>query len=217
MTEIGRFDNESSKNIRNENIHLKPQTPEEKKSKLKKIVVDYKFNKPTQSISHNEALASLNKIHLHNTPSSVNSETYVDKINKEETDISNILDRGKEPLKRPNEKPTFVMDKGPNGGKLEQFPQRANGTYRTIETLQNGGTIECTYSQTGILLNEIKRDGDTTQVITFNGKFYDRVAIFKDNIGRQTTGKIQMGIFQSAQRPTLQDVTGRPLHGFLIK
>ncbi len=213
MTEIGRFDNDSSQNIRNDKIHLKTG---ENLNKLKKIVIDYKFNKPAQSISNNEVLEALNKIHLHNTPSG-NSEIYVNKINKEETDISNILDRGKEPIKRPDEKPTFVMDEGPNGGKLEQFPQRANGTYRTIETLPNGATIECTYSQTGTLLNEIKRDGDTAQVTTFNGKFYDKVAIFTDNTGRQIIGKIQVGNYQSAQRPTLQDITGKPLAGFLIK
>ncbi len=142
--------------------------------------------------------------------------TYSIKITEEETNIHNIIDRAKEPLKRPNENPTIVLDAGPHGGKLEQFPQRANGTYRTIETLPNGETYESTYSQTGNLLNEIKRNDLDTQVTTFNGIYTDKVNIGPLN-GNFVIGKIQAGNFIMEKPPTLQEITGKELDGFLMK
>lgn len=138
------------------------------------------------------------------------------KITEEETNIHNIIERAKEPLKRPNETPIVIIEKGPHNGKLEQFPQRANGTYRTIETLSNGETYECTYSQYGTILNEIKRDKHNIQITTFSKESTDKVNIKIQNKDL-VFDKIQTGNFLYQSPPTLQEITKQELDGFLIK
>ena len=215
MVEIGRFDDDSTRigNTQKTTPAVNENSGISKQELGEKIRTAFKTGKKAE-ISE-DVLNTLNKIRLKVPPK--NADIYANRVAKEETSITNLIERGKEPLKRPNENPTFVMDNGPHGGKLEQFPQRANGTYRTIETLPNGETYECTYSQNGILLNEIKREGENTQITTFNGKFYDKVSIFPIPDGITVVGKIQAGNFLTQEPPTLQDVTGRPLTGFMIK
>ena len=156
MVEIGRFDDDSTRigNTQKTTPAVNENSGISKQELGEKIRTAFKTGKKAE-ISE-DVLNTLNKIRLKVPPK--NADIYANRVAKEETSITNLIERGKEPLKRPNENPTFVMDNGPHGGKLEQFPQRANGTYRTIETLPNGGTYECTYSQNGILLNEIKRE-----------------------------------------------------------
>ncbi len=213
MVEIGRFDDDSSKirkagrTVPNNNLSAA------KKRELNNKIIAALNSKEKAEVSEN-TLKALNSFYL--KYESKNSDIYAQRVFNEETNINNIIDRGKEPLKYPNEKPTFVKEQGPHGGKLEQFPQRANGTYRTIETLPSGQTYECTYSQTGTLLNEINRNENSTQITTYTGNLYDRVTITPLN-GKPLIGKIQAGNFTAQEPPTLQDVTGKPLNGFLIK
>lgn len=136
-------------------------------------------------------------------------QTYQQKVDKEQTTIQNLIEKGHLPLNRPKESPTQTTT-GPNGGKLEAFPQRANGTYVTIETLDNGTTFECTYSETGEKLNEIKRNSLLSATITtYNGNTTDSVSI---NNG--IVGKIQAGNILAEAPPTLEEVTGKPLIGW---
>lgn len=214
MVEIGRFDDNRKTGNR---TSLNASTEENKKAKKqelgKKIVEAYKYGKKAEV--NNDTLQEINRIYKQTTLSYSNN-IYSSRVAKEETDINNLIERGREPLKRPKEEPTVVLEHGPHGGKLEQFPQRANGTYRTIETLPNGETYECTYSQTGHPLNEIKRNGLNTQITTFNDGYTDKVSMEPLN-GTYIVGKIQTGNMLVQTPPTLQEVTGHELNGFLIK
>lgn len=141
--------------------------------------------------------------------------TYQQKVDKDETTIQNLLEKGQEPLKRPDIKPSLVTE-GPNGGKLEQFPQRANGTYYTIETLPNGETYESTYSETGTLLNQTRRNSLSTEITTFNNGYTDKVTI--SNLqGTPIVGKIQAGNAITQAPPNLAEVTGKSFEGFRTK
>lgn len=134
--------------------------------------------------------------------------TYQQKVDKDETTIQNLIEKGQEPLRRPDIKPSLVTE-GPNGGKLEQFPQRANGTYYTIETLPNGETYESTYSETGTLLNQTRRNSLSTEITTFNNGYTDKVTI--SNMQRTPiVGKIQAGNAIAQAPPNLAEITGKP-------
>lgn len=141
--------------------------------------------------------------------------TYQQKVDKEQTTIQNLIEDGKKPLNRPKDKPIQTTT-GPNGGKFEVFPQRANGTYVTIETLDNGETFECTYSETGEKLNETRRNSLSTTITTYNGNTTDKITISKMN-GVDIVGKIQAGNILPEIPPTLEEVTGMPLMGWRTK
>lgn len=142
-----------------------------------------------------------------NKSSELKKSAYEEKVNKEETDIENIIERCKEAQKVPTDKP-ILTTKGPAGGELKQYPQRANGTHYTIETLKNGETIERTYSESGVLLNEIQRTKLNTQITTYNDGYTDAV-ILTPMHGTMVTGKIQAGNLISKKPPTLEEITGQ--------
>lgn len=131
--------------------------------------------------------------------------SYEEKVNQEESNIENIIEKSKDPLKIPTEKPILTTT-GPDGGEFKQYPQRANGTHYTIETLKNGDTKERTYSESGLLLNEVQRTKLNTQITTYNGDYTDSV-ILTPMQGTMVTGKIQAGNLIKNHPPKLSEIT----------
>lgn len=144
-----------------------------------------------------------------NTSSGLKKLTYEEKVNKEEANIENIIERYKEQPKTPTDKP-ILTTKGPSGGEFKQYPQRANGTYYTVESLKNGETIERTYSESGLILNEVQQTKLNTQITTYNDGYTDSV-ILTPMHGTMVTGKIQAGNLISNKPLTLEEITGQPL------